>query len=162
VKEYEPTLEDKYEKVIEVDDEEVSLDIFDTAGGDPNYPIMEKDGFMCIYSVDNEESFKAVMGFYYKILRRRDDYSPESRIPFVLVGNKIDLKEQRQVTFERGEKTAKEIRASFLETSARTGTNVEQAFNQLIREVKRSRLEAEERQIRQLKANKDKSRCILQ
>ena len=44
----------------------------------------------------------------------------------MLVGNKTDLQDKRQVTFEEGEKKAKELNVMFIETSAKSGYNVKQ------------------------------------
>ena len=57
-------------------------------------------------------------------------YAPKN-IPVVLVGNKIDLP-NRAVTKEEGEELAEEIRAVFLETSAKTGEDVRKLFEKLL------------------------------
>ena len=55
---------------------------------------------------------------------------------YILIGNKIDLNDERVVSTEDGEKYAKEIDASdFIETSARYGENVEQAFSNLVNQI---------------------------
>ncbi|GAH31311.1 unnamed protein product, partial [marine sediment metagenome] len=58
---------------------------------------------------------------------------------YILIGNKIDLGEQRSVGKEEGEKLAKQIGASvFIETSAKLGKNVEEAFKSLVYQVLRN------------------------
>ncbi len=54
----------------------------------------------------------------------------------LLVANKKDLSETRQVSFEEGEKKAKEHGLAFMETSAKDGEGVEKAFLWMVREVK--------------------------
>jgi small GTP-binding protein len=49
-------------------------------------------------------------------------------IPFCIIGNKSDLGDQRQVSFEEAVKMAEELGTSYMETSALTGSNVEDAF----------------------------------
>lgn len=49
----------------------------------------------------------------------------------MLVGNKCDMADKRQVSPEEGEKLAKELGLQFFETSAKDGTNVNQMFNKL-------------------------------
>ena len=51
----------------------------------------------------------------------------------VLVGNKCDLESERQVPSERGENEAKDLNIGFVETSAKTGTNVQEVFHMLAR-----------------------------
>lgn len=57
------------------------------------------------------------------------EFIPE--IPVVVVGNKIDLGEQREVSAKEGRAKARELRANYIETSALTGENVKDAFNLL-------------------------------
>jgi small GTP-binding protein len=52
-------------------------------------------------------------------------------IPIVLVGNKIDLVDEREVTAEEAEAGAKELNISYIETSAKAGENVEEVFEML-------------------------------
>jgi len=51
-----------------------------------------------------------------------------SEVSVVLIGNKCDLEEERQVSYQEGEALAKENNMLFLETSAKLAKNVEQAF----------------------------------
>ena len=58
---------------------------------------------------------------------------------YILIGNKIDLSEQRVVSTADGEKLAEEIQASaFVETSAKLNQNVETAFKNLVYQVLRN------------------------
>jgi len=52
-------------------------------------------------------------------------------VPMVIVGNKIDLEQKREVTREEGEDFARSLKAIFLETSAQSGQNVQQCFQQM-------------------------------
>ena len=62
-----------------------------------------------------------------------DDVRTErgSDVIIMLVGNKTDLAEKRQVSTEDGEKKAKELNVMFIETSAKTGYNVKQVSREL-------------------------------
>ena len=53
----------------------------------------------------------------------------------VLVGNKSDLEDYRQVTFKEGEEMAKNNNIMFFETSAKTGENVEKIFEDSAKEI---------------------------
>ena len=59
----------------------------------------------------------------------------DENINIILVGNKIDLENDRDVTTEEGEKKAILNKASFIETSAKNGNNIEKAFNLMIENV---------------------------
>ena len=60
---------------------------------------------------------------------------PNSLSPFQLVGHKADKEEERAVVFEEGEYLAKYHQLKFLETSALSGKNVEEAFLLIAREI---------------------------
>jgi len=61
----------------------------------------------------------------------------QDSVPFVLVGNKCDLENEREVSRERGEELAKQIGCKFMEASAKTATNATEAFYELVREIRR-------------------------
>jgi GTPase SAR1 family protein len=50
------------------------------------------------------------------------------QVPFVLVGNKIDLEDQREVSAEKGEALARKYGCHYIEASAKKNMNVEQVF----------------------------------
>ena len=56
-------------------------------------------------------------------------------IIIVLVGNKIDLEENRKVSTEEAQKFAEENKINFLETSALNGNNIEEIFNNSAKEL---------------------------
>ena len=62
--------------------------------------------------------------FHKEILRVKD----RDEFPIMLVGNKTDLSDKRQVSTEEGERKAKELNVMFIETSAKAGYNVKQLF----------------------------------
>lgn len=144
IEEYDPTLEDSYRKQITIDGSECILDIFDTAGQDDFSAIRDQyyrtgDGFLCVYSIILRSSYDEVKIFHSAIKRVKDS---GSRIPFVLVGNKTDLEDERKVTKEEGEELAKQLNAQFMEASAKKKINVEEMFITLVREVMQARKEA--------------------
>jgi len=140
VEDYDPTLEDSYRKQVTVDGEECLLDIFDTAGQEDFSAVRDQymrsgDGFLCVYSVTYSVSFKEVSPLYEHILRVKDC----EKVPFVLVGNKSDLVDQREVTTEQGQQLAATLHCKLLESSAKTRTNVVESFHELVREIKKMR-----------------------
>ncbi len=78
-----------------------------------------------MYDITNRESFDHVEQWYMDV----NEEVPN--IPCILVGNKVDLKDDRQVSFEEGKEKAKRLRMSFLETSAKTGQHVRDLFSLL-------------------------------
>jgi GTPase KRas protein len=61
----------------------------------------------------------------------------EETYPIVIVGNKCDLEKDREVSTVEGRELAKSFNAPFAETSAKLRINVEDAFFQLVREIRK-------------------------
>ena len=79
---------------------------------------------MVVYDITNRESFNNINTWI-------DDCKSQSpkTVFFVLVGNKIDLENEREVTYEEAEKYSKDYDFfDFYETSARTGINTQKVF----------------------------------
>ncbi|SCU81711.1 LAFA_0C06700g1_1 [Lachancea sp. 'fantastica'] len=137
VDEYDPTIEDSYRKQVVIDDKVSILDILDTAGQEEYSAMREQymrtgEGFLLVYSVTSRTSFDELMTYYQQILRVKDaDY-----VPVFLVGNKSDLEDERQVSYEEGMSLAKQFSAPFMETSAKQAINVEESFYGLVRLVR--------------------------
>lgn len=137
VDEYDPTIEDSYRKQVVIDEKVTILDILDTAGQEEYSAMREQymrtgEGFLLVYSVTSRTSFEELMTYYQQIQRVKDaDY-----IPVVVVGNKSDLEDERQVSYEDGSYLAKQMNAPFLETSAKQAIHVEDAFYTLVRLVR--------------------------
>ncbi|SCV05707.1 LANO_0H13410g1_1 [Lachancea nothofagi CBS 11611] len=137
VDEYDPTIEDSYRKQVVIDDKVSILDILDTAGQEEYSAMREQymrtgEGFLLVYSVTSRTSFDELMTYYQQILRVKDaDY-----VPVFLVGNKSDLDDERQVSYEEGVSLAKQFNAPFRETSAKQALYVEDSFYGLVRLVR--------------------------
>jgi len=118
------------------------------------------EGFLCVYAVTMLDTFKNVEGFVEQVLKVKED----EQIPIVIVGNKIDLGDgKRQVTTAEGEKLAAQLKCRFVETSAKTNTNVEQAFLEVVRRVmERKKANADnKKEPSDASSPSKKSRCIL-
>jgi len=138
IDEYDPTIEDSYQKQSIIDDEVVLLDVLDTAGQDEYSAMRETymrpgEGFLLVYSVTSRNSFEEIMLFQETILRVKDqDY-----FPIILVGNKCDLEFERQVSTSEGRELARRFRCPFIETSAKLRINVDEGFSNLVREIRK-------------------------
>lgn len=138
IDEYDPTIEDSYRKECTVDGEPIVMDVLDTAGQEEYSAMREHymrsgQGFLLVYSVTSRSSFEEVSSFYQQILRAKD----VDEFPVVLVGNKIDLGAQREVSYDEGQRFAKKMKAPFFETSAKERINVTEAFKTLAQQVVR-------------------------
>jgi GTPase SAR1 family protein len=80
-------------------------------------------GALLVYDVTSRESFNTLSNWLNDTRTLAS-----SNIIIILVGNKKDLEEQREVTFLEASNFAQENDLIFLETSAKTGENVEESF----------------------------------
>ncbi|XP_068141246.1 ras-related protein Ral-a isoform X2 [Drosophila tropicalis] len=136
VEDYEPTKADSYRKKVVLDGEEVQIDILDTAGQEDYAAIRDNyfrsgEGFLCVFSITDDESFQATQEFREQILRVKNDES----IPFLLVGNKCDLNDKRKVPLSECQLRAHQWSVPYVETSAKTRENVDKVFYDLIRDI---------------------------
>eukprot|EP00276_Gloeochaete_wittrockiana_P013526 CAMPEP_0184331600 /NCGR_PEP_ID=MMETSP1089-20130417/898_1 /TAXON_ID=38269 ORGANISM="Gloeochaete wittrockiana, Strain SAG46.84" /NCGR_SAMPLE_ID=MMETSP1089 /ASSEMBLY_ACC=CAM_ASM_000445 /LENGTH=202 /DNA_ID=CAMNT_0026654593 /DNA_START=180 /DNA_END=788 /DNA_ORIENTATION=+ len=140
VPEYDPTIEDSHRKQVSVDDVVSMLDILDTAGQEEYSSMQDQwfrqgQGFLVVYSIVNRKSFGEVAVLRQKIERIKDS----KEIPMVLVGNKSDLEDEREVKKEEGQQQATTFNCPFFETSAKDHVNVDEAFRELVREVRQQK-----------------------
>jgi len=136
VEDYEPTKADSYRKKVVLDGEEVQIDILDTAGQEDYAAIRDNyfrsgEGFLCVFSITEDESFQAANELREQILRVKD----EENVPFILVGNKCDLNSRREVNLVSGQNQADQWNVPYMETSAKTRENVEPIFFELLRQI---------------------------
>ena len=123
---------------ISVDGKMEAIEILDTMGQEQYEPlqrhwIRQCDGFVLLYSINNDRSFKYIEDIYYKIGRHREDEWFE----LILVANKCDLPPQeRDVSYEMGKELAELWGIPFIEQSAKTGDNVREAFEMLVRQMR--------------------------
>ncbi|KAK7888809.1 hypothetical protein WMY93_024369 [Mugilogobius chulae] len=79
-----------------------------------------------VYDITNVNSFQQTSKWIDDVRTERG-----SDVIIMLVGNKTDLADKRQITIEEGEQRAKELSVMFIETSAKTGYNVKQLFRRV-------------------------------
>jgi small GTP-binding protein len=138
ITDYDPTIEDSYKRVLAIDNENVQLDILDTAGQDDFAPMRtsymrQGKGFIIVYAIDDRASFEEVEVFHRDLTRTKGT----SNVPVVVCGNKCDLEDKRVVSKTEGEELAAKLQATFFETSALANINIENAFRALVKETRK-------------------------
>ncbi|KAK1356451.1 GTP-binding protein YPTM2 [Heracleum sosnowskyi] len=123
-------------RTVEQDGKTIKLQIWDTAGQERFRTITSSyyrgaHGIIVVYDVTDQESFNNVKQWLSEI----DRYASES-VNKLLVGNKCDLTSQKVVSTETAQAFADEIGIPFMETSAKSATNVEQAFMAMTADIK--------------------------
>ncbi|XP_020601589.1 ras-related protein Rab6 [Orbicella faveolata] len=118
-------------KTMYLEDRTVRLQLWDTAGQErfrsliPSY-IRDSSVAVVVYDITNYNSFQQTAKWIDDVRTERG-----SDVIIMLVGNKTDLSDKRQVTTEDGERKAKELNVMFIETSAKAGYNVKQLFRRV-------------------------------
>ncbi|CAL8304776.1 unnamed protein product [Lota lota] len=132
-------------KVMNIDTIKVKLQIWDTAGQERFRSVThayyrDAHALLLLYDVTNKGSFDHIR---IQVCEKQSEAQDD--VVVMLLGNKADATHTRVVKKEEGEKLAKEFGVPFMETSARSGLNVELAFTAAARELKhRSTKEPEE------------------
>ncbi|CAM0137335.1 unnamed protein product [Umbelopsis sp. WA50703] len=118
-------------KTMYLEDRTVRLQLWDTAGQErfrSLIPSYIRDSSVCIivYDITNRNSFMNTTKWIDDVRAERGN-----DVIIVLVGNKTDLNDRRQVSIEEGEKKAREYNVLFIETSAKAGHNVKALFRKV-------------------------------
>ncbi|KAF8246713.1 ras-domain-containing protein [Wilcoxina mikolae CBS 423.85] len=93
----------------------------------------ELEGFILMYSVTSRNTFATVVDYRREIAEIKQMAVED--VTIVLVGNKSDLEDEREVSTAEGEALANELGCLFVETSAKSFDSVERAIHHLVREV---------------------------
>ena len=126
---------DFQDKIIEIEDKKVRLQVWDTAGQERFRNVTKSyfqssHGLLVVYDITDKESFEKI-NFWMKNIKEN---APENA-KLILVGNKCDLANERQVSYEEGEKKASNYNIKFFESSAKEGTNVKEFFFYLANDI---------------------------
>ncbi|KAI4216791.1 MAG: hypothetical protein LQ351_000740 [Letrouitia transgressa] len=164
VETYDPTIEDSYRKQVVIDGQSCMLEVLDTAGQEEYTALRDQwirdgEGFVLVYSITSRASFSRIKKFHSQIQRVKDSSSagspttsyltspispvspigPGGHAPVMLVGNKSDRVTEREVSTQEGNALAKEMGCDFVEASAKNCINVEKAFYEVVRSLRRQR-----------------------
>ena len=113
----------------------IKVQLWDTAGQD-KYRTIAKNyfkgshGILLLYDITKQSSFNNIREWIQDI---REEVSPKAII--FLIGNKIDLADQRKISKEKGIELAEEYKLPFFEASAKSGENVDEVFKALYKKI---------------------------
>ncbi len=113
----------------------INAQIWDTAGTEKYKAITSayyrgaKGGFV-VYDITRKDSFKSVDKWVNDLIAAGD-----KKMIILVIGNKCDLEEKREVTKEQGENKARFLEVAFMETSALSGENLDKAFEMMMNEI---------------------------
>lgn len=118
------------------------LNLWDTAGQERFKTITSAyyrgaDGIVVLFDVTNQESFRHLEGWLSEVNR----YASPDNTKRILVGNKVDKSSERVISLESAKEFADKYGMKYIEASAKVGTNVDQAFNELTEELLKFKIE---------------------
>ncbi|XP_064091544.1 GTP-binding protein Di-Ras2 [Macrobrachium rosenbergii] len=163
---YIPTIEDTYRQVISCNKNICTLQITDTTGSH-QFPAMQRlsiskgHAFILVYSITSRQSLEELRPIWEVI---REIKGNEHENPLMLVGNKCDESDAREVQTSYGEAQAKAWKCNFMETSAKTNHNVKELFQELLNMEKNRNMSLQldgKKNKSQKGTRKIKEKCLL-
>ncbi|XP_057299664.1 ras-related protein Rap1-like isoform X2 [Hydractinia symbiolongicarpus] len=142
---YDPTMEETYKTVMTYRGRQHHVEIVDTAGQEEFTTFLDSslstgDAFMILYAINSLSSWNDLQALRSKIFPPANEArNSTQRIPCIIVGNKKDLENDRDTPQETAEEYAASIRVPYIETSAKTGFNIHEAFELIMSEIDRVR-----------------------
>ena len=120
---------------VKLHDYDLKMKIWDTAGQErfksmSVQVIKNSDAVILVYAINDKNTFNALDTWISKL----NDTMDISKKPIIILGNKSDLNE-REVSYEEGKKYAESKGYNFYETSAKSGMNVTEAFNDIFEQL---------------------------
>ena len=128
---------------MEVNGKKVKLQIWDTAGQERFKNITASyyrggNGVLVVYDITERESFENLNSWLIEI-----EKNANKNIYKLLIGNKCDLEDKRKVTYQEGKDFAESNGMKFIETSAKTASKVQEAFELLTNEIIKTNINKE-------------------
>ena len=122
-------------KELVIEGHNVKVQIWDTAGQEKYKSITNAyykgaKGAFVVYDITNKNSFDNADNWLNNLRA-----SADKKCSIILIGNKSDLENKREVSIEQGEEKAKNSEIAFMETSALSGDNIYKAFEMMINEA---------------------------
>ena len=149
-------------KIVTIKEKQYRLCFYDTAGQEKYRSITlnvikDAQGIIVMYDVTDTKSFESIPNWIQSIKDKKG-----SAFPMILVGNKVDLKSERKITKEQGEKFAKDNGLDFFEISNQNGTNVQEAglalFNKILEKKEKDKNELRSTNTIELRNKKGKKK----
>ena len=144
ISEYDPTIENSYRRAVQLHGENYILDILDTAGEEEYSVIKDQyyragEGFVFVYSVTCKSSLEDIE----ELIKRVNLAKDTENVPMVIVGNKCDLDDTRELTTEDGKSLATKYKCPFFESSAKCRINVPDIFEGAALQVEEKSVQVE-------------------
>eukprot|EP01091_Cochliopodium_minus_P011560 TRINITY_DN3310_c0_g2_i2.p1 TRINITY_DN3310_c0_g2~~TRINITY_DN3310_c0_g2_i2.p1 ORF type:complete len:208 (+),score=55.62 TRINITY_DN3310_c0_g2_i2:159-782(+) len=123
-------------KLIDFHNKKINLTIWDTAGQEKFRSLTSSyyrgtHGIILVYDVTNKKSFEHIESWLNEI----NTYATNDNLVKLLVGNKVDKEEDREVTKEEAQEFARSREMVFIEASAKTTIGIQQSFNELVQKI---------------------------
>eukprot|EP01126_Amoeba_proteus_P055391 TRINITY_DN686_c0_g1_i35.p1 TRINITY_DN686_c0_g1~~TRINITY_DN686_c0_g1_i35.p1 ORF type:complete len:183 (+),score=41.20 TRINITY_DN686_c0_g1_i35:186-734(+) len=137
LKKYDPTIEESYRKPFDVGGINYMLEILDTAGTEQftamrDLYMKNGQGFALVFSLVSDSTFHDLNAIRNQIIKVKDTED----VPMVLVGNKADLQDKRQVSLSEAQSFAeKGFKGKYFEASAKDNRNITEVFEDLVKQV---------------------------
>ena len=93
------------------------------------------EGFLLVFAINEKESFELLKAKHERVIKGKHGV----KCPILLVGNKHDLAEERQVTQDEANQLAQQWGIEYIETSAKTNFNCKEAFERLAHKIVQSK-----------------------
>ena len=125
---------DYYSKEEIIDGKTINIKLWDTAGEEryksltQNY-FRNAEGVLLVFDVTNTDSFNNLKEWINSIKQNME--GKNIFIPIIIIGNKLDMEDQREITKEQAEQFVSENKYKYFETSAKTGEGIDKSIREL-------------------------------
>ena len=122
---------DYMDKIIDYNKFKIKLQIWDTSGEEKFRTITKNfyrnaDGLLVVFDLTKKESYDHIRSWINEAKENND------KLKTILIGNKLDLKDERMVTIDVAKQFAEKNNLKYIETSAKDGTNINESFQAII------------------------------
>ena len=120
---------------MQINNETITVKVWDTAGQERFKTIAhnfyrKSQGILLLFDVANKQTLSNINSWIMSIT---ENANPDTKV--YLIGNKIDLVNERQVPTDLGKKIAEKYNLKYFETSAKNNINVDEPFNSMVLEI---------------------------